>query len=103
MRSISFVRTTAAIPFAATCPILPGPAYRKPIVDLALRIRILIGKAVVSGVSLDLLRSFLTVYRAGSVSAAADLLGLAQPTVTAHVKILEADLERPCSSASPAA
>ncbi|MCP9624807.1 LysR family transcriptional regulator [Nocardia otitidiscaviarum] len=48
-----------------------------------------------SGVSLDLLRSFLTVYRAGSVSAAADLLGLAQPTVTAHVKILEADLERP--------
>ncbi|WP_306364836.1 LysR family transcriptional regulator [Nocardia sp. CC227C] len=48
-----------------------------------------------SGASLDLFRSFLTVYRAGSVSAAADQLGLAQPTVTAHIKSLEAELERP--------
>ncbi|MFR9773766.1 LysR family transcriptional regulator [Nocardia sp. SC052] len=45
--------------------------------------------------SLDLLRTFLAVYRAGSVSAAADLLGLAQPTVTTHIKTLEADLDRP--------
>ncbi|MBF6239492.1 LysR family transcriptional regulator [Nocardia otitidiscaviarum] len=47
------------------------------------------------GTSLDLFRTFLTVYRSGSVSAAADLLGLSQPTVTAHVKALEADLTRP--------
>jgi DNA-binding transcriptional LysR family regulator len=45
--------------------------------------------------SLDLLRTFLTVYRSGSVSAAADLLGLSQPTVTAHIKNLEAALDRP--------
>lgn len=45
--------------------------------------------------SLDLLRSFLAVHRAGSITAAADLLGLAQPTVTAQLKTLEATLGRP--------
>lgn len=44
--------------------------------------------------SLDLLRSFLAVHRAGSVTAAADVLGLAQPTVTAQLKTLEAALGR---------
>ncbi|HEY9408530.1 MAG TPA: LysR family transcriptional regulator [Jiangellaceae bacterium] len=44
--------------------------------------------------SLDLLRSFLAVHRAGSVTAAADVLGLAQPTVTAQLKALEAALGR---------
>lgn len=47
------------------------------------------------GVSFDLLRTFLAVHRSGSVSRAAELLGLSQPTVTAHVKALEADLGRP--------
>ena len=42
--------------------------------------------------SLDVLRTFLTVYRAGSATRAAELLGLSQPTVTAQVKSLEADL-----------
>ena len=46
-------------------------------------------------VSLDLLRSFLVVHRVGSVTAAADVLGLSQPTVTAHLKALEAALGRP--------
>jgi DNA-binding transcriptional LysR family regulator len=45
-------------------------------------------------VSLDLLRSFLAVHRAGSITAAADLLGLAQPTVTAQLKALETALQR---------
>ncbi|PZF83839.1 LysR family transcriptional regulator [Jiangella anatolica] len=45
-------------------------------------------------VSLDLLRSFLAVHRSGSVTAAAQVLGLAQPTVTAQLKALEAALGR---------
>jgi DNA-binding transcriptional LysR family regulator len=55
----------------------------------------------VRGPSLDLLRTFLAVYRCGSVSAAAGLLGLAQPTVTAHVKTLEIDLGRPLFQRGP--
>ncbi|GAA5037735.1 DNA-binding transcriptional LysR family regulator [Thermocatellispora tengchongensis] len=47
------------------------------------------------GISFDLLRTFLAVHRSGSVSRAAELLGLSQPTVTAHVKSLERDLGRP--------
>ncbi|WP_242909208.1 LysR family transcriptional regulator [Actinomadura terrae] len=46
-------------------------------------------------VSFDLLRTFLSVYRTGSVSRAAELRGVSQPTVTAHIKALEADLDRP--------
>ena len=38
---------------------------------------------------LNLLRTFLAVYRAGSLTAAAPLLGLAQPTVTAQLRALE--------------
>lgn len=44
--------------------------------------------------SLDLLRTFLAVHRAGSVTAAAETLGLSQPTVTAQVKALETALGR---------
>lgn len=45
--------------------------------------------------SLDLLRTFLAVHRAGSVTAAAQLLGLSQPAVTAQLKALEKTVEKP--------
>lgn len=45
--------------------------------------------------SLDLLRTFLAVHRAGSVTAAAQLLGLSQPAVTAQLKALEKNVEKP--------
>ncbi|GAA3203158.1 LysR family transcriptional regulator [Actinocorallia longicatena] len=47
--------------------------------------------------SLDLaqLRTFLSVYRAGSLTAAARLVGLSQPTVTTQLKALEKSLGRP--------
>ncbi|MRG61226.1 LysR family transcriptional regulator [Agromyces sp. CFH 90414] len=41
---------------------------------------------------LDHLRTFVTVTRAGSLTAAASLLGLSQPTVTAHIQALEASV-----------
>lgn len=44
-------------------------------------------------ISLDLLRTFLAVHRSGSITAAADRVGLSQPAVTAQVKALEADLD----------
>ncbi|MGP9724388.1 LysR family transcriptional regulator [Corynebacterium sp. AOP40-9SA-29] len=40
-------------------------------------------------VDLNLLRTFLTVYRAGSFTAAAAQVGLSQPTVTAQIRSLE--------------
>ncbi|MDF9811347.1 LysR family transcriptional regulator [Streptomyces sp. SPB162] len=43
---------------------------------------------------LTLLRTFLAVHRAGSFTAAARLLGLSQPTVTAQVRALEERLGR---------
>ncbi|MFF8943413.1 LysR family transcriptional regulator [Streptomyces sp. NPDC014864] len=43
---------------------------------------------------LSLLRTFLAVHRAGSFTAAARLLGLAQPTVTAQIRALEEQLGR---------
>jgi DNA-binding transcriptional LysR family regulator len=49
----------------------------------------------VRDVSFDLLRTFVAVHRSGSVSRAAELRGISQPTVTAHVRTLEADLGRP--------
>lgn len=52
-------------------------------------------------VSLDLLRTFLTVYRSGSITAAAHVLGLAQPTVTAQVKTLERHAGRPLFERRP--
>jgi DNA-binding transcriptional LysR family regulator len=41
------------------------------------------------------LRTFLAVYRAGSLSRAADGLHLSQPAVSAHLKALEGELRKP--------
>ncbi|NEA35059.1 LysR family transcriptional regulator [Streptomyces sp. SID13031] len=46
-------------------------------------------------ISLDLLRSFLAIHRAGSITGGAEQLGLSQPTVTAHLKALEVAVGRP--------
>lgn len=43
---------------------------------------------------LSLLRTFVAVYRAGSFTAAAPVLGLSQPTVTAQIRALEGELGR---------
>ncbi len=45
--------------------------------------------------SLDLLRTFQAVYRTGTLTAAARLLHLAQPTVTSQVQALETAIGRP--------
>ncbi|MFE6624518.1 LysR family transcriptional regulator [Streptomyces sp. NPDC057740] len=45
-------------------------------------------------VDLNLLRTFLAVYRTGSFTAAARLLGLSQPTVTTQIRALERQLDR---------
>jgi DNA-binding transcriptional LysR family regulator len=45
--------------------------------------------------SLDLLRTFLAVHRAGSITSAAQLLGLSQPAVTAQLKALEKQVKKP--------
>ncbi|MFG1814233.1 LysR family transcriptional regulator [Kribbella sp. NPDC049174] len=45
--------------------------------------------------SLDLLRTFLAVHRAGSITAGAEVVGVSQPTVTAQLKTLETALGRP--------
>ncbi|MER7564715.1 LysR family transcriptional regulator [Streptomyces sp. NPDC097941] len=47
------------------------------------------GQTVSTPPDLNLLRTFLTVYRTGSFTAAARLLGLSQPTVTTQIRTLE--------------
>ncbi|MET9385922.1 LysR family transcriptional regulator [Streptomyces sp. NPDC002928] len=47
------------------------------------------GRRLPSHADLNLLRTFLAVYRSGSFTAAAPLLGLSQPTVTAQIRTLE--------------
>jgi DNA-binding transcriptional LysR family regulator len=51
--------------------------------------------------SLDLLRTFLAVYRDGSLTRAAQRLSLSQPAVTAQLKALEAELGRPLFTRLP--
>ncbi|MCB0882766.1 MAG: LysR family transcriptional regulator [Thermoleophilia bacterium] len=50
---------------------------------------------------LELLRSFVTVYRAGSITRGAPRLGLTQPAVSAHVRDLETRVGRPLFTRSP--
>ncbi|MEU4427970.1 LysR family transcriptional regulator, partial [Actinoplanes sp. NPDC024001] len=45
--------------------------------------------------SLDLLHTFLAVHRAGTLTRAAELLGLSQPTVTAQLRTLESRIGQP--------
>jgi DNA-binding transcriptional LysR family regulator len=47
------------------------------------------GKQLPPHADLNLLRTFLAVYRSGSFTAAAPSLGLSQPTVTAQIRTLE--------------
>jgi DNA-binding transcriptional LysR family regulator len=51
--------------------------------------------------SLDLLRTFLAVYREGSLTRAAQRLSLSQPAVTGQLKTLEAELGRPLFTRLP--
>jgi DNA-binding transcriptional LysR family regulator len=51
--------------------------------------------------SLDLLRTFLAVYREGSLTRAAQWLSLSQPAVTGQLKTLEAELGRPLFTRLP--
>jgi len=51
----------------------------------------------------DLLRTFLAVYRAGTLTAAARTLGLSQPSVTGQLRALEAAWARACSNGMPVA
>ncbi|MFE3032691.1 LysR family transcriptional regulator [Streptomyces canus] len=52
------------------------------------------GAAVGAPLDLNLLRTFLSVYRTGSFTAGARLLGLSQPTVTTQIRTLERQLGR---------
>lgn len=47
------------------------------------------GRRLPAHADLNLLRTFLAVYRAGTFTAAAPVLGLSQPTVTAQIRTLE--------------
>ncbi|MGV2920277.1 LysR family transcriptional regulator [Streptomyces alfalfae] len=60
-------------------------------------------EAAAGNASLDLnqLRTFLAVYRSGSFTAAARLLGLSQPTVTAQIRSLERRLDRELFARTP--
>jgi DNA-binding transcriptional LysR family regulator len=52
------------------------------------------GPPVGAPLDLNLLRTFLSVYRTGSFTAGARLLGLSQPTVTTQIRTLERQLGR---------
>lgn len=65
------------------------------------------GRSVGAPLDLNLLRTFLTVHRTGSFTAAARLLGLSQPTVTTQIRSLERQLghelfERQARGVTPA-
>ncbi|MFC8520740.1 LysR family transcriptional regulator [Streptomyces sp. NPDC057257] len=52
------------------------------------------GKQLPQHADLNLLRTFMAVYRSGSFTAAAPRLGLSQPTVTAQIRTLEQQMGR---------
>lgn len=73
-------------------------SHRRPIEGIALCHRRIDGRISVvpaDPVSLDLLRTFQAVYRAGTVTAAAATLGLSQPTVTTQLRRLEGLIGQP--------
>ncbi|MDL5204813.1 LysR family transcriptional regulator [Streptomyces sp. ALI-76-A] len=59
------------------------------------------GGQVPAQVDLNLLRTFLAVYRSGSFTAAAPLLRLSQPTVTTQIRALEQQTGRALFTRSP--
>jgi DNA-binding transcriptional LysR family regulator len=59
------------------------------------------GGRVPAHVDLNLLRTFLAVYRSGSFTAAAPLLRLSQPTVTTQIRALEQQTGRALFTRSP--
>lgn len=50
---------------------------------------VILGRVETASLDLNLLRTFLAVYRSGSFTGAARLLGLSQPTVTTQMRALE--------------
>lgn len=59
------------------------------------------GRQLPAHADLNLLRTFLAVYRAGTFTAAAPALGLSQPTVTAQIRTLEQQTGRELFSRLP--
>jgi len=65
---------------------LDAMKHRTPVPEIASAVG---GKHLPTHADLNLLRTFLAVYRSGSLTAAAPRLELSQPTVTAQIRALE--------------
>jgi DNA-binding transcriptional LysR family regulator len=85
------------LPVSSTWASMPSHSHRAPIASVLYSDRKSYGmlSAVTADVSLDLLRTFHAAYRTGTLTAAARLLGLSQPTVTTQLRALEAAIGQP--------